>query len=144
MEEVCTNVYLFTSPEHANTVYIDLALDSIWKSIRNAIMKLEIQTPAEQYLAWLDPIKWLKHSDDEEAFEGLVQIVSITHALSCLGPHKFISTKWNTSWPRWKSFTDIIRAMMLNHETKHTYTAQSLLQSLHEAGKINDKGEIII
>ena len=58
-------------------------------------------------------------------------------------PWKAFSRYWNTSHDGFSTHTKIIQAMMISHEGRYHYNTHSLLQKLHEAGKINELiGEI--
>ena len=116
--------------------YIDYVLQEWWGEISEIVAEIEEEDMVTQYYAWREPERWIP--DTMMSAIGLEEALKSIHMET---PLKFHSNLWATTHSEFDTPTKIIKAMMVSHDGRYNYNTHSLLQALHEAGKL-DEGEI--
>lgn len=121
-------------------VYIDHLLSKWWNEVEDLIIDLGEEDGVAQYSAWKDPEGWVGEDlmNEVRMLEETLQESSL-EGETC----QFYSRMWATHVEEFQTPLGLIKSMMVAHEGRYNYNTHSLLQQMHEAGKINEnKGEI--
>ena len=116
--------------------YIDYVLQQWWGEISEIVEEIGEEDSVTQYYAWREPERWVP-----DTMGSAIQLEQILKSIHMETPIKLYSTMWATSHSEFDTPTKIIKAMMVAHDGRYNYNTHSLLQALHEAGKLNE-GEI--